>query len=187
MAQAVKLKKPVVPSAEREAQELKLTADEIIKAIEEGVFDTHLDLIDKAITERIRASQEEDGDEIEPRRSSTEKIRVLRSGPIKLTVGRIYRLRGEKYLGVRVTFLQLVGDAEGGVSKAKILVEVGNENLVKGSVFLVPTGALEEIPEMQAKADEQPYGHSLKNCRKCGGPIEYSGSGRPRVLCENCR
>lgn len=188
--QTVKLKRPVprpVPQDQEEA-DLKLTADAIIQAIGEGVFDTHLDLIDKAITDRIRKSQEEEPDEIDLRRAPAEKIRVLRSAPPELVWNRTYRLRGDKYSGVVVTFLELVGDANGGISTAKISVDTGNENVQEGKVYIVPSAALEEIPDLAStKTRAQPYGHSLKPCRQCGGDVEYSGTGRPHTLCKNCR
>lgn len=185
----VKLKRPVQsPPQNEEEKELKLASDEIIKAIGEGVFDTHLDLIDKAITTRIRQSQEEDPDEIEPRRDTVEKIRVLRSSPPELVWNRTYRLRGEKYAGVMVSFLDLVGNADGGMPKAKVTVDTGNQFVSEGKIYMVPAAALEEIPDMVGTAaKDKPYGHSLKLCKKCGGDIEYSGTGRPRILCEKCR
>lgn len=186
---SARLKRPVprpVPQ-DQEEQDLKLTAEAIIQAISEGVFDTHLDLIDKAITDRIRQSQEEEPDEIELRRAPAEKIRVLRSAPPELVWNRTYRLRGEKYAGVVVTFLEYVGQANGEIPRAKVSVDTGNKNVQAGNVYIVPSAALEEIPDLAVVKTKAPYGHSLKPCRQCGEDVEYSGTGRPHTLCKNCR
>lgn len=187
-SQTVKLKRPAQPSRENEDRDLKQTADELIQAIGEGVFDTHLDLIDKAITERIRKSQEENGDAVEPRRVASEKIRVLRSAPAELIWNRQYRLRGEKYAGVVVSFLDLVGQADGGIPKARVSVDTGNKNVEEGKTYIVPSAALEDIPEIRnVNVPPRLKNYTLDPCKKCGGAVEYSGKGRPHTLCENCR
>jgi len=186
MPAQVKLKKPgtLSPPAQRELEAVKETVDEVIKAIVQGEFDAFLDLIDKALYERIKMSQEEDGDPIDTRRETGEKIRILRSTPIDLVLGRLYRLRGEKYAGVTVEYLEAIGDADGDLPKAKVMVNIGNGKLKSDKVYIVPAVALEEIPEMKA-AKPMEFKQTPK-CKSCGEEIDYSGRGRPKSLCPNC-
>lgn len=199
MATTVKLKRPIKkPSADREAESTFETAQEIVAAIEEGVFDPYIDVIFKAFDARIRKSQEEDGDGELPLRERSEKLRPMRveREAIIPAEGRHYRLRGEKYQGAVVMYIEMAGFNSRGAALVLVEAITNNDIVTTGQRYKVPLLALEEIPDVKKVSVERnpahrdnvslspPYGHA--KCRKCGNPVDYSGRGRPRSFCDNC-
>lgn len=186
MAEKVRLKVRR-PSKEREAEDTLETVQEIITALSEGMFDAYLDVIYKAFDDRIRKSQEEDGDgELPTTRDRAEKLRSIRTErePVIPVEGRQYRLRGEKYQGVIVMYMEMAGVNNRGAAMVLVEVIVGNGDQTVGRQYKVPLIALEEIPDMKSKP--LPNIPDAPKCRRCGEPVAYSGRGRPRSFCDNC-
>lgn len=193
MADKVRLKVRK-PSADRGAEDILETVQEIVSAITEGYFDPYIDVLWKAFDDRIRKSQEEDGDGEVPIRDRAEKLRPMRieRDPVIPAEGKHYRLHGEKYSGVAVMYIEMAGFNNRGAAMVLVEVVVGNngtgrENpLITGQRYKVPLIALEEIPDVKKPNTPapNPYGHA--KCRKCGKPVDYSGRGRPRNFCDNC-
>lgn len=185
MATTVKLKVRK-PSKEREAEDTYETVQEIVAAIGEGVFDPYIDVIFKAFDERIRKSQEEDGDGELPARERSEKLRPMRAEreAIIPAEGRHYRLRGEKYQGAVVMYIEMAGFNSRGAALVLVEAITNNDIVTTGQRYKVPLLALEEIPDMKSTTTALPTKVPL--CRKCGNRVNYSGKGRPRSFCDNC-
>lgn len=185
MAEKVKLKVRR-PSKERESEDTLDTVEEIVGAIEEGVFDAHLDVIFKAFDERIKKSQEEEGDGELPTRDRSEKLRPMRveRAPVGLVEGRHYRLRGEKYKGAIVMYLEMAGVNSRGAALVLVEAITGNDIVTSAQQYKVPLIALEEIPDVKSKP--LPNIQDAPKCRQCGEPVKYSGRGRPRNFCDKC-
>jgi hypothetical protein len=174
------------PSKEREAEDTFETVQEIVAAIGEGIFDPYIDVIFKAFDERIRKSQEEDGDGELPTRERSEKLRPMRAEreAIIPVEGRHYRLRGEKYKGAVVMYIEMAGFNSRGAALVLVEAITNNDIVTTGQRYKVPLLALEEIPDMKSKP--LPNISDTPKCRKCGEPVKYSGRGRPRSFCDNC-
>lgn len=185
MAEKVKLKVRR-PSPEREAEDTLDTVEKIVSAIGEGVFDAYLDVIFKAFDDRIKKSLEEEGDGELPTRDRSEKLRPMRAdrAPVIPVEGRHYRLRGEKYKGAVVVYMEMAGFNTRGVAMVLVEAITGNDLVVSAQQYKVPLTALEEIPDMKSKP--LPNISDAPKCRKCGNPVKYSGRGRPRSFCDDC-
>lgn len=181
-----KVSKGKEESGEADAGDVLETVQEIVSAIGEGIFDPYIDVLWKAFDDRIRKSQEEDGDGEVPTRDRAEKLRPMRveREPVTPGTGRHYRIRGEKYMGAVVMFIEMAGFNNRGA--AMVLVEgvVGNSAVKTGQRYRIPLIALEEIPDVKSKP--LPNVQDAPKCRKCGGAVNYSGRGRPRNFCDNC-
>jgi hypothetical protein len=195
--QKVKLKRPekasassaVAPTAQEEADARERTVKLVLEALRAGEFDGDLDVLYEALDERIRWYQKEEGEPDQDPRERAEKLKVLRSPQVIPVEGRLYRVRGEKYAGVTVKFLELVPQQNGDAPKSLVEVALAADSgLENGKLYKLPTAALEEVPEMKVAAPKKPpYGYSLKPCKQCGGDVEYSGKGRPQMYCAECR
>lgn len=188
MATQVRLKavrKPRPPK-EEEGEVTLETVQEIIGAIGEGIFDPYIDILWKAFDDRIRKSQEEDGDGEVPTRGRAEKLRPMRveRTPVTPVEGRHYRVRGEKYQGVVVEYIELSGFNSRGAAMVLVEVITGNLAATDGKRYRIPLIALEEIPDVRSKP--LPNLLDVPKCRKCGKPVKYSGRGRPRNFCDDC-
>lgn len=186
MAEKVKLKVIRKKPEERTSEDVLDTVQEIIGGIGEGVFDAYLDIMFKAFDDRIRQFQEEDGDGELPTRDRADKLRSMRAdrSPVTPVEGRHYRLRGEKYQGVVVMYLDKSGVNDRGAEMVLVEAITGNKIVTYAQQYKVPLAALEEIPDVKTKP--LPDLIDVPRCRKCKEPVEYSGRGRPRALCDNC-
>lgn len=196
MPQQVKLKTKRVareqPTQEQEDSSRQTAVDLVLQAIAEGEFDTHLDVIFTAVDARIAQYMEENPQDALPTlKDRQERFRTLRREPPQLVAGKKYRLAGEKYEGVSVSYLGMMerSDGDGGAAKAKVEIITGNSTVQPGKVYKVPVSALEDIPEMHKPLMAAKFGPTRPGpmCRKCGDPVDYSGKGRPSALCANCK
>ena len=195
VSQTVKLKVRKLDPDDKAVEVAEVVKD-IITAIEGGAFDAHIDVLFKAFDDRIRAYQGEEGDGELQTRERADKLRAMRSEPVPVipAEGRHYRLRGSRYSGVIVMYIEMAGSDPN--EKPLVMVEAVIGSPVNGSVkvgqrYKVPLVALEEIEEENKlaafenkKPSKVPYGHT--KCRSCGADIEYSGRGRPKSLCSVC-
>lgn len=122
--------------------------------IESGDLDSHLDLVYIAADERIRQlhGNRPDPEEVHKKLGSVMKLRgVDVENP---EAGKRYRIRGESYRGVEVTFLGEAQAYENGNRKARVSVELAGDQSVSklkpGSFVKVPLAALMELPAGEA-------------------------------------
>lgn len=174
------------PSREREAQDVAETVRDVVAAIREGMFDPYLDVLFKAFDDRIQKYQGEERDEL-PTRDRGDKLRPMKSAPVAVepVAGRLYRIRGNRYAGVVVEYLEEAERGRIGVPTAMVRARVGNDAVKTGNLYKVPLIALEEDADAVDSSSRPPYGHTT--CRKCGKNVEYSGKGRPRAFCDACK
>jgi hypothetical protein len=177
----VRVRKDLVQKREESSKEEAIQL--VLAAIEVGDFDTHLDIIAKAVDDRIRLYQEEDGDGELLTRERAEKMRAMRKPIVNPEIGKQYRVRGEKYAGVVVIVVD--NDPE---DAGKVVVEFisGHQNAGNGKQYKLPYVALEEIPQMYKTPSNDPVKKYI--CKKCQqNPVPYNGVGRPPSLCESCQ
>lgn len=183
-----RLKVPPHLQKQPEKTDKELAVRSIVKAVAAGEFDTYLDVLFTAVDDRIREYQQEPGDQLNRTASAPQPSANIP----ELVFGWEYYLLGEKYSGVVVKYQEDVEprDGDGGVRKVKVLCTEGNAHVSPGKYYKLPAAALTDVrPDSVAKPEpHQPvYGHSRENCRACGGPVEYSGRGRPPKICVTCR
>lgn len=178
--QKVRLKKPLPsPKLEEEEYSPKKTLLMFIEALQLGEFDSDLDTLYEAVDARIAGYQQEEGDPgHDPRNRASASV-----SPVE---GKEYYVRGDRYAGVVVVFLEPVPQHNGDSPKALVEVALAIESdLVVGQRYRVPIAALQEIPVKQPQKVPGSIGYSF--CKGCQERIEYSGTGRPKSYCENCR